>query len=341
MLHGLLDRDNNISQKLNRALRPESFDEYIGQKGLIEKVKIAIQAANERDEPLAHILLFSGPGLGKSTMGQLIAKECDAGFKSITATSIRSVSDLLDILCKLEHKDVFFLDEIHALSNNFEESIYSAIEDFHVDVKLGNSEIARIDIEPFCLVGATTQPGKISSPLRDRFGIMYSMEYYSDEELHEILCNNVSKLNLQIDDTDALRNISCRSRGIPRIANRLLHRVRDFAQVKNNKIITNDIVNQALELEGIDGMGLTLSDIRYLVTLFKVYGAGPCGVGPISASSGEDEETIREYIEPYLVRMKFIARTSRGRVLTGNGMKYLLKNILPRIEGKNENSTGS
>lgn len=338
MLEGLLSRDNTISQKLDRSLRPSSFDEYIGQNELIKKVKIAIQAANERDEPLAHILLFSGPGLGKSTMGQLIAKECGSSFKCITATSLRSMSDLLEILCKLEHKDIFFLDEIHALHQKMEESIYSAIEDFHIDIKLNNSEIVRIDLEPFCLIGATTQPGKVSAPLRDRFGITYSMCYYSIDELCQILENNVKKLQLNIVEKETIRNIASRSRGVPRIANRLLHRVRDYAQVKNNKQVTNHIVNKALELEGIDQLGFTKSDISYLTTLYKVYGTGPCGLGPIAASSGQDEQTIREFIEPYLVRMKYVARKPRGRVLTGKGMAYLIER---EKKEKNENNDGS
>jgi holliday junction DNA helicase RuvB len=329
MIFGLLDKEQYLDdEKIDRALRPETFADYIGQEDLIERLEISIEAAAQREEPLDHILLCGPPGLGKTSIANIIAKESGVKFRSIAAQSIKNVADLLDVLSKQEARDVLFIDEIHAIDIRLAETLYPAMEDYKIDIKLGNKDITKLRIAPFCLIGATTLPGKIPTPLRDRFGIIHTMKFYSEDELLLIITGNVNKLKLDVESEEALRNVAIRARGTPRIANRLLKRVRDYAQIKNNGLITNDIVNAALELEGIDQLGLTPIDRKYIETIYKVYTCGPCGIDPISASCGEDKTTIADYVEPYLVRIGFIARTPRGRVLTGKGAHYLTEVIL-------------
>jgi Holliday junction DNA helicase RuvB len=291
-------------------------------------LKVAIEASIERDEPLPHILCFGGPGLGKSSLAQTIANEGNYNIRTFMAPSIKSMADIMEILTKTKYKDIIFIDEIHTLDRKIEEMLYSAMEDFKVSVKLGNKQIVQIKVNPFCCIGATTMIGKVSAPLRDRFDLHFQLQYYNHEELATIIKGNSDKLNLQVESEDAIYNLAKRSRNIPRIANRLLRRTRDFAQIKNDNVITNDIVNSALDLEGIDEIGLTCSDIKYINALYEIYGCGPCGVECMSSTIGEDKTTVIDFIEPYLIRLGFIARTKSGRVLTADGMNYIIKKKL-------------
>jgi Holliday junction DNA helicase RuvB len=327
MLLGLLDTKlEKDDKKIDRALRPQTFDDYIGQAELIKKLKVAIEAANQREEAVDHMLFTGGPGLGKTTIASILASECKAGFRSVMGPSIKNVADMLSILSKLKKRDILFIDECHRIDKRAEECLYTAMEDYSIDVKLKNDEIMKIPIQPFCLVGATSLPGKMSAPLRDRFGISYHMEYYNVQELAIIISANARKLDIKIEEDDAIINMASRSRGIPRIANRVLRRVRDYSQVKNNNVVNNEVVDEALKLEGIDKLGLTESDRKYISVLFHTYNCGPCGAAALAASIGEDISTVVEFIEPYLVRIGFIARQKTGRVLTGEGMRYVLEN---------------
>jgi Holliday junction DNA helicase RuvB len=317
--------DNKVDdEKIDRALRPKCFDDYIGQADLLKKLEICIEAAKNRKDPLDHILLSGPPGLGKTTIGNIIAEEYGCKCKIVNAPSISSVGDLIELLHKQNKNDILFIDEIHRLSNKIGEVLYPAMEDYKLDMKLGNKEVVSIKIKPFCLIGATTHPGLMPQPLRDRFGISYNMQFYENDELAKIIEANASKLNLNIKDKTVYINIAKRSRGIPRLANRLLRRVRDYAEVNNDGIVNNNTVNLAASLEGIDENGFSKADISYMDILFGIYNCGPVGVQAISSSIGEDKSTVEEYIEPFLVREGMIARTKQGRILTAKGMEYVL-----------------
>lgn len=328
MLMGLFDNKHKIEEdRADRALRPTNISEYIGQNDLINILDIAISAANERKDPVEHILLSGPPGLGKTTIANIISRICGSSYYSVSAPSIRSLHDLISLLIKLRDRDVLFIDEIHSINIKLEEMLYSAMEDYTISVKLPNNSINEIPLRRFCLIGATTKPGVIDQPLRDRFGIMYNMQFYSSDELSEIIYRNCKKLKLNVVDEESVSMISVRSRGTPRIANRLLRRVRDFAQVRNNGSIDKNAVSSAMDIEGVDEIGLTKIDKRYLDTIFRIYNCGPCGIEPIAASCGEDKSTISDYIEPYLVRIGFVARTPRGRILTTEGMNYVIEKL--------------
>jgi Holliday junction DNA helicase RuvB len=325
---GVLDlKIKDSDDKLNNIFRPLDIGEYIGQKDLIKKLEVAIQASVERDEPLDHVIISGNPGLGKTTIAKIIAKLCNSSFHCVVAPCLNNVADLISILSDVKRKDILFIDEIHGLSKKIEEILYSAMEDFKINIKMANKSIIEIDIQPFCLVGATTQLGKVSAPLRDRFGINHNMEFYSDEEVSEIVAKNLKKIELVPEDNTVYLNIAKRSRGVPRIANRLIRRVRDFAQLYNNNIVNSEIVNKSLHLEGVDENGFTKSDKSYLLEMYRTYGCGPVGIDSISATICEDKCTVNDYIEPFLVRSKFITRTKQGRILTKDGMKYILSNL--------------
>ena len=276
-----------------------------------------VEAAKMRDDPLEHMLLTGPPGTGKTSISAVIANESECKLHEFNAPSINSVSDLREILVDLEHRDILFLDEIHGLNSKFEEFLHTAMEDFVIGIRLGRM-IQRIQIEKFCLIGATTMAGRISQPIYDRFGLVHNMEYYRTEELVEILENSAKKLEVEVTDEEALQNVAERSRSTPRIANRLLRRVRDYAQVKNSGLINNQCVDAALELEDVDEHGLTKLDKQYLTVLADTYGGGPAGVDAIATSLSEDTKTIEETVEPYLLLTQIIARTARGRQLTND-----------------------
>lgn len=308
----------------DRALRPQTFDDFVGQADLKDKLKIAIQAAKERDEPLDSTLLSSGPGAGKTSLATVIANEYGAPLTTITAPSIKNIGDLLGIVTKLERNSFLFIDEIHSVDKKVEEILYGCIEDFNAHIKLSNKEIVKVNLQPFCCIGATTLLGKLSQPLRDRFGIIHSLRPYSVDELFIICKANAQKLGLNVQVDRALYNIALRSRGIPRVLNRLLRRVRDFCQVRNNNIVTEQMTEDAMELEGIDINGLTRLDKKYLSTILEVFNAGPCGVKPLTASTGIDEVSIKDFIEPWLIYCGYVALTPRGRMLTQKGMEIAL-----------------
>lgn len=305
-----------------KSLRPSNLDGFIGQVSLIEKLKLAMEAAKKRKEPVDHILLAGPPGLGKTSIAYILSNQSEHKPTIVSAPMITKVADLLEILTKLEPNSVLFVDEFHRFNIKVEEFLHSAMEDFHVHIKRKDAQVT-IPISPFSLIGATTQAGKIASPVRDRFGIVHTMKFYEVDELTQIIEANADKIKVKIGDKVSVGSIAMRSRGTPRIANRLLRRVRDYAQVYNNNKIDSKIVDKSLELEGIDKFGLTELDRDYLRVLVDVYLGGPVGVEALAASIGEDKNTVAEQVEPYLMRVGFLARTKRGRELTQPGEDYV------------------
>lgn len=312
-------------EKYNNIFRPSAIDEFIGNSALVERLKIAINAAKQRQEPVDHILLTGGPGLGKTTVANLIAKECGSDYKSMNAAALTKPQDFIDALVQIEDRTVIFLDEVHAVSAKLAENLYTAMEDFKITIPMGNKQMLELNTKRFCLVGATTHPGRMPEPLRDRFGINYHMEYYSEEEIQKIVHGNFSKLEINLHDGDSVAYIANCSRGIPRIANKLVRRVRDYVQVTNNNEVSIDKVIEALNKEGIDSNGFTNLDKQYLKSLWTEYRGGPCGPKSIATSMGQDTTTITESIEPFLIRKKFISLTPRGRVITSKGSKFLFE----------------
>ena len=307
------------------SIRPDSIDEYIGQKEVKENLKVFIEAAKMRDETLDHVLLYGPPGLGKTTLAFIIANELGKNIKTASGPSIEKSGDLAAILSTLEPGDVLFIDEIHRMPRFIEEILYPAMEDFTLDIIVGsdgNSRNIKIDLPPFTLVGATTRVGDLSSPLRDRFGIISKLQYYTVEELTEIVKRTGRVLNAPIDD-DASLEIAKRSRGTPRIANRLFKRTRDFALVKGNGNIDLKIAKHALDRLGVDDMGLDEVDIALLKAIIYKFNGGPVGVEAIASSIGEEVSTIEDVYEPYLLQMGFLKRTARGRMVTKMAYDHL------------------
>ena len=307
-------------------LRPLSFEDYIGQEKIKANLKIYIQAANERNEPIDHVLLYGPPGLGKTTLAGIIANEMGRSMKIVSGPAIEYPGEILAIVKQLPKGGVLFVDEIHRLSKPVEEALYSVMEDFAFDAVIENGEqttVRRINLDRFTLIGATTRAGLLSAPLRDRFGIVHRMEFYEPEELADIVTNSAKKLRIEkIDRTGALEIGSC-SRGTPRIANRILRRVRDYAQVKHDGNITKEIVDEALHLLDIDQKGLDLTDRAILKTMITKFHGGPVGLDTLAASIGEDSGTIEDVYEPYLVKCGFINRTPRGRMATDYAYRHL------------------
>ncbi len=309
------DREEDIWQY---SLRPKYFNEYIGQREAKDNLNIYIQAAKQRGEALDHVLLYGPPGLGKTTLAGIIANELGVNFRITSGPAIEKAGDLAAILTNLDEHDVLFIDEIHRLSRSVEEVLYSAMEDYALDIIIGKGPSARsvrIDLPKFTLVGATTRAGALAAPLRDRFGIVSRLEYYKQDELEFIVTRAAEILNIGIEPAGA-SEIARRSRGTPRIANRLLKRVRDFAQVVGNGVITADIADEALKRLHVDKMGLDRIDRRVLKCIIDKYDGGPVGIETIAAAVSEERDTIEDVYEPYLMQLGFLGRTPRGRVAT-------------------------
>lgn len=317
--------DPEIVEDDESSLRPSDFDEYIGQTNLKENLKVFVGAAKLRDESLDHVLLYGPPGLGKTTMSMIIAHEMGTHIKIATGPSIEKTGDLVAILTALEPGDVLFIDEIHRLNKVVEEILYPAMEDFCVDVVIGkeaSTRSVRIDLPPFTLVGATTRAGDLSAPLRDRFGIVSKLEYYSEEELTQIIDRTSRVYNIVMDD-DAKGELARRSRGTPRIANRLFRRVRDFSQFYGDATITRDRTIEALERLKVDNLGLDDVDHKYLLGIIHRFKGGPVGLEAIAASIGEEPQTLEDVNEPYLLQIGLIKRTPRGRIATAEAYRHL------------------
>lgn len=311
--------------KIEGSLRPEKLTDYIGQSKIKENLKIYIEAAKQRNDPLDHVLFYGPPGLGKTTLAGIIANEMGVNMKVTSGPAIEKPGEMAAILNNLQEGDLLFVDEIHRLNRQVEEVLYPAMEDYAIDIMIGKGQAARsirLDLPRFTLVGATTRAGLLTAPLRDRFGIIHRLEFYSVEELQQIIMHSAQILNAPIELAGA-REMARRSRGTPRLANRILKRVRDFAQVKYEGVITEEIAITALDLMDVDPMGLDHIDRNMLFTMIQKFGGGPVGLDTLAAAVGEDSGTIEDVYEPYLIKNGFINRTPRGRVVTEYAYHHL------------------
>jgi Holliday junction DNA helicase RuvB len=311
-------------EAVERALRPKALDDYVGQQKIRDQLDIFIGAARKRQEALDHVLLFGPPGLGKTTLSHIIAREMGVNLRQTSGPVLERAGDLAALLTNLEKNDVLFIDEIHRLSPVVEEILYPALEDFQIDIMIGEGPAARsvkLDLQPFTLVGATTRAGMLTNPLRDRFGIVARLEFYSAAELQRIVMRSAGLLNAPIDEAGALE-IARRARGTPRIANRLLRRVRDYADVKSNGSITASLSDAALVMLDVDPVGFDVMDRKLLEAVIHKFGGGPVGLDNVAAAIGEERDTIEDVIEPYLIQQGFLQRTPRGRVATANAYQH-------------------
>ena len=326
---------NNLEEDLNTeiSIRPASLDQFVGQKEITDNLKVYIKAAKQRNEALDHVLFFGPPGLGKTTLANIVSKELNVNISSTSGPVLERAGDLAGMLTNLENKDVFFIDEIHRVSSIVEEYLYSAMEDYIIDIMLDKGPSARsvqLNLNPFTLVGATTRLGNLTSPLRDRFGVILRFDFYNDHDLGKIIKRSSKILNISINEK-GVSEISRRSRGTPRIANRILRRARDFAQVNSKKTIDEEVAKEALRKMGIDEMGLDEMDRQILNSIIDNYNGGPVGIETLGVAISEDAKTLEEVYEPFLIKEGFIQRTPRGRIALEKTYKYLDK------ESKNNN----
>ena len=317
--------ETESEEALTKDLRPKRFQEYVGQRAVVDSISIAVMAAKKRGETLDHALFHGPPGLGKTTIAHIIARELDSQLIHTSGPALERPADVVGLLSNLKRGDVLFIDEIHRLSHAVEEYLYSAMEDFRVDFMTGSGAFAKsinLPLQPFTLTGSTTRAGMLSAPLRERFGLAYHLDFYSDEELAQVVLRSAGILEVKIDEPGALE-IARRSRGTPRISNRLLRRVRDFAEVKYSGVINQDVASEALEMEGVDELGLDRLDRLYLTTLAKNYQGGPAGIQALAATVNEDQQTLEDVVEPFLLKVGFIVRTPQGRRTTPEGFGHV------------------
>ena len=323
-----LDSENTEEIKIEISLRPTNFAEYIGQERLKTNLRLAIDAAKKRDEPIDHVLLYGPPGLGKTTMAGVIANEMNVGLRITAGPAIERAGDLASILTNLNDGDILFIDEIHRLPRAVEEILYSAMEDFKLDIVIGKGPVARsvrLDLPKFTVIGATTRTGSLAAPLRDRFGHLYRLEFYNPSDIQKIILRSARILQTEICENSA-KCLSERSRQTPRIANRLLKRVRDFADVNGDGIIDQKITNSALEMLEIDNLGLDPADRQMLQAIHENYGDKAVGLTTIAALTGDETTTIEDFYEPYLLQIGFVERTPRGRKITQKAINHITKN---------------
>ena len=316
-----------------KDLRPRRFQDYVGQRAVVDSISIAVLASRKRGDTLDHALFHGPPGLGKTTIAQIIARELDSMLVHTSGPALERPADVVGLLSNLKTGDVLFIDEIHRLSHAVEEYLYSAMEDFRVDFMTGSGAFAKsinLPLQPFTLIGSTTRAGMLSAPLRERFGLAYHLDFYSTEELVQVVTRSAGILEVDID-ADGAQEIARRSRGTPRISNRLLRRVRDYAEVRNSGVVTAKVASEAMEIEGVDALGLDRLDRLYLTTLSKNYQGGPAGINALAATINGDQQTLEDVVEPFLLKIGFIVRTPQGRRTTPEGFEHI--GLQPGLDG--------